>query len=122
MHTVLTIDDDEGILTLVKIVLERAGYQVLQAANGIDGVQIAQTHTPDIILLDDTLPITPSHEVSRQLRSDPQTNHIPIIIFSASLEGRNPAYIQRMGGDEILPKPFRQHDLLSLLSQFLQHT
>jgi CheY-like chemotaxis protein len=119
MYTVLVIDDDEGILTLVRLVLERASYNALAAASGADGLRLAQTRLPDLILLDDTLPVISSGEVGQQLRRNPLTSHIPIIIFSAGMESYNPAYIHRLGGDGMLPKPFRQADLLALLDQHL---
>jgi two-component system, OmpR family, phosphate regulon response regulator PhoB len=120
MFTVLTIDDDEGILTLIATVLERADYTCLQANNGADGLELAMTHQPDLILLDDTLPVLPARDVSLELRSNSYTRHIPIIIFSAAMNSHNPLYIQELNGDGVLPKPFRPIELLDLLDSYLR--
>ena len=120
MFTVLTIDDDEGILTLIATVLERADYTCLQANNGADGLELAMTRQPDLILLDDTLPVLPARDVSLELRSNSYTRHIPIIIFSAAMNSHNPLYIQELNGDGLLPKPFRPVELLDLLDSYLR--
>lgn len=120
MFTVLTIDDDEGVLKLIATVLEKADYTCLQANNGADGLELAITHKPDLILLDDSLPMLPAREVSLELRSNSYTRHIPIIIFSAALNNHNPLYIQELNGDGLLPKPFRPAELLDLLDSYLR--
>ncbi len=120
MNTILTIDDDEGVLQLIKTVLEKANYNYLQANNGADGLELAVTYQPDLILLDDTLPLLPTHEVGLELRSNPYTQNIPIVIISAAFNNQNPRYIESLSGDGLLAKPFRPVQLLTLLDSFLK--
>jgi CheY-like chemotaxis protein len=119
MVKVLVIDDDEGILLLVKTTLKRAHYEVLTARNGYEGVQLAQDHRPNVIILDDAMPVLSGREVCAELRNRPETSEIPIVISSASLETRNPRYAQSLGADALLAKPFRPQDMIDLISQLL---
>lgn len=119
MTLVLTIDDDESVLTLVEMILRRANVQAISAGNGSDGIRLAVEAQPNIILLDDTLPLMNSRAVVAALREDPATQHIPIVIFSASIDSNDPAYAQRMGGDAVLSKPFTGHDLLDTIGMLV---
>ncbi len=119
MLTVLIIDDDGAILTLIENLLKRTSYRAVFAHNGPEGLYIARTERPDIILLDDSLPAITSREMMSELRSDARTADIPVIIFSAALESRRPDYARSMGGDGLLAKPFNRADLLSVLDTCL---
>lgn len=118
--TVLVIDDDEGILVLVQAALNRVNYHTLISTNGRDGISLAQSTVPDLIILDDAMPQMSGGEVCRELRSHPLTSHIPIIICSASLETSNPNYARNLGADSVLVKPFRPRDVVELVSRLAQ--
>ncbi len=119
MHTVLVIDDDESVLLLVQAVLKRASHHVLVATNGYDGIHIAETHLPDIIIIDDKLPRMSGRDVCLALKENPTTHHIPIVISSASIDRENPNYVQSMGADALLIKPFHVNDMMMILNRFL---
>ncbi len=119
MVTVLTIDDDEAILLLVQTILKRTSYRSLFASSGSEGLYMAEAEQPDIILLDDSLPVMSGKEVAAQLRTNPRTDSIPVIIFSAALDSRRPDYAQSQGGDALLAKPFSKNDLLNILDSYL---
>jgi CheY-like chemotaxis protein len=101
---VLVCEDDEGITDIAQIVLESRGYNVI-IQNDSTGVynRIAEVK-PDLILLDLWMPGLSGEEITRQLKADPQTKHIPIIIMSAN---KDTAQIAREAGAEaFLAKPF----------------
>jgi len=119
MRTVLVIDDDESVLVLAQAVLKRANHQVLVANNGMDGIHIAQSHLPDIIIVDDMLPRMSGRDVCMALKENPSTHHIPIIISTASVNRENPGYTEHMGADALLVKPFHVNDVMTILSRFI---
>jgi CheY-like chemotaxis protein len=81
--TVLTIDDDPVALELASAVLERAGYMVLTARTGGKGVALARSAQPDVILLDLVMPEVDGFAVVEQLRGDPRTSSIPIVVLTS---------------------------------------
>jgi CheY-like chemotaxis protein len=117
MFKVLVIDDDEGILLLMQTALKRANHEALIARSGDEGIRLAQTHQPDLIILDDAMPVMSGREVCAELRSTALTRDIPIIISSASLETNNPRYAQTLGADGLLAKPFRPQDIIDLVNR-----
>lgn len=119
MHTVLVIDDEEGFLQIIKVVLQRAGYRTLAANNGTTGLELVYEHAPDIIILDDMMPGISGGEVCMQLKNDPQTRHIPIVMYSAGAKVRNPAYIKQIGADGALFKPALPAEILETISTYL---
>ena len=85
-RTVLVADDDEDILQLVSFRLERAGYTVVTAADGPEALAAARQHQPDLAVLDVMMPGLNGYEVTRQLRADPATAAIPVILLTARVQ------------------------------------
>ncbi len=83
MAKILLIEDNELNRDMLSRRLERRGYQVVIAADGEQGVQLAQTEAPDLILMDMSLPVLDGWEVARQLKAAPETRGIPIIALTA---------------------------------------
>lgn len=119
MPKILVIDDDLGILKLVQHTLDRAGFLTIITDNGLDAVDMAALHHPQVVLLDDSLPAFSAQQVARDLRANTQTSHIPIIIFSSSTYN-NPAYVQALGGDAMIAKPFLPNELVACLKSWVQ--
>ena len=82
-YTVLVIDDEPDALLLLTRRLEKEGYRVVTAANGEDGLRLAQAQRPDAILLDIMMPKMKGREVCARLKSDPATAAIPVIFLTA---------------------------------------
>jgi CheY-like chemotaxis protein len=80
---VLVVDDNVDTVDLVKRVLQKEGYEVLTAFNGLDGYQRAQETQPDLILLDIMMPIMDGFTMNQHLKGNPKTENIPVIIISA---------------------------------------
>ena len=83
MAVILVVEDDEANQELVTRFLKREGHRVLMAADGLAGVRAAQTHIPDLIVMDLGLPELDGWAAAKRVRSNPETAHIPIIALSA---------------------------------------
>ncbi len=83
-QTVLVIEDDALLQALLADLLVGEGYRIMQTWNGTDAVRLARQHRPDVILLDLLLPRKSGLEVIQELRGDPATGTIPVVVISAS--------------------------------------
>lgn len=119
MPTVLVIENNESIIILLDTILRRGGYHMTTARSSMDGLAAARSSQPDVILLEERLPIMSGEELCLQLRSDPQTAPIPIILTTtATIQNLN-GYIERTGVNVVLRKPFRPDDVLKALKAAL---
>ena len=80
---ILIVDDEQGLLFLLTQRLRSWGYEVLTAESGEDGLEMAQKHKPDLVLLDILMPKMKGREVCVALKADPSTRHIPVIFLTA---------------------------------------
>jgi DNA-binding response OmpR family regulator len=117
--SILIIEDDLLIVKMLGLQLGQAGYRVLTAVNGFQGLKMARTDAPDLILLDLMLPGMDGFEVLNQLRSDPSTAKLPVVIVSAKAGQADMEMASRIGADGYLVKPVRLADLLSILRSLL---
>ncbi|OPX85645.1 MAG: Alkaline phosphatase synthesis transcriptional regulatory protein PhoP [Pelotomaculum sp. PtaB.Bin117] len=111
MPRILVVEDEKNILELVRFNLEREGYQVLTALDGVRGLELARTEAPDLILLDVMLPEMDGLEVCLELRNDTMTKSIPIIMLSARAEELDRMLGLEMGADDYVTKPFSPREL-----------
>ena len=109
---VLLIDDDLSIRKVVRLRLERAGYHVLAAEGGDEGLRLAKAEQPSIILLDLQMPKMDGREVLKRLKDDPATQPIPVILLS--VVGTTDEMYVPMGSGQAanLSKPYQPHELL----------
>jgi len=114
-HSVLVLDDEEHIRKILKLVLEREGYQVFTAPNGEEAIVLAKVEHPEAILLDIIMPMMDGYEVLRRLKSDPDTRAIPVIMVTAKGGERDIATSFRLGALFYVEKPFETKDLLEKL-------
>ena len=119
-RTVLIIDDEPDIITYLETYLEDNGYRSIGATNGIEGLAKAKTNQPDIITLDITMPGKSGTEVFRQLRTDPETCNIPVMIITGVLEFRQFIYQRSIHPPEgYMEKPIDPLHLLREISRIL---
>jgi DNA-binding response OmpR family regulator len=108
---VLVADDEEDIRALVAFRLQRAGYDVITAADGEEALTLATTRLPDLIVLDMMMPKATGLEVTRSLREQDATKDIPVIILTARAQEADVASGFEAGADDYVKKPFSPKDL-----------
>jgi two-component system, OmpR family, response regulator RpaA len=111
MSTVLVIDDDELVSRTVQRALKMYGYQVMVAGSGIEGLQLARRHVPDLFILDIVMPGTDGYQVCRQIRGDPLLKQLPVLFLTAKSKDEDKIEGFRAGADDYLPKPFNMEEL-----------
>jgi len=122
MHTVLVVDDETDILELVTFNLERQQFNVLTADNGISAVQIAKEKLPDMIVLDLMLPGMDGFSVYKELRADPRTSGIPVLMLTAKGEVNDRIAGLELGADDYVTKPFSPRELMLRVRALLKRT
>lgn len=118
--TVLIVEDESALLTLLRYNLEREGFQVLEARDGEEGLLIAEEQKPDLILLDWMLPRLSGIEVCRRLRRQSETREIPVIVLTARGEEADKVRGLDSGADDYVTKPFSPTELLSRIRAVLR--
>ncbi len=116
---ILVVDDEMHILRIVKYKLESAGYQVLTALNGTEALQIARDEKPSLIFLDIMMPGINGYEVCSELKNDPATRDIIIIMLTAKGQESDKIKGLEVGVDEYITKPFSPQDLLDRTKDLL---
>ena len=109
---VLLIDDEPDVLKTVGRRLEQQGYAVLTAPDGFTGLKVARTEHPDVILLDIIMPHLDGHEVLQQLKRDPLTEDIPVLMLTAKIAERDMAESIKLGAVCHITKPYQSQELL----------
>lgn len=118
-RTILYIEDDRESLKLIHRILERSGYDVLLASSGLEGIDLARQHVPDIILTDLNLPDMSGYEITTTLRRDPRFTRLPIVALTAeSYEGSYDKAIAA-GITGYLLKPVKFTELMERLEYYL---
>ena len=115
MIRVLVIDDEAPIRLLCRVNLEAEGMEVLEAADGGTGLELAREEHPDVVLLDVMIPGIDGWQVAEQLLADSATSSIPIIFLTARAELRDRARGIDIGGIEYVTKPFNPVELAPLI-------
>jgi two-component system, cell cycle response regulator DivK len=103
--TVLIVEDQYDFLAIHKIFLERNGYRVLSAENGADGIRCAREHHPHLILMDFSMPELDGVSATRELKQDPATRDIPVILLTAHTYGSVGRRAREVGCVGFLAKP-----------------
>jgi DNA-binding response OmpR family regulator len=122
MHkgTILVIDDEPDLVELVQFNLKKDGYEVIIANNGQSGVEIAQKHVPNLIVLDLMMPGIDGLEVCRQLRGDTRTKQIPMIMLTAKAGEADRIVGLELGADDYVTKPFSPRELVARVRALLR--
>ncbi len=117
--TVLIVDDEKPIVDLVRFTLEDEQVHVFEARDGVQALDAARTHLPDLIFLDVRTPRVGGFEVCRRLRQEPGLGKSKIVMLTAASQGADRAQGQAAGADGYLTKPFSPLKLLTLVQALL---
>ena len=112
---VLVADDDPDILRLVTLRLEKAGFSVLNAADGEEALRAVHEHRPDLAIVDVRMPKMDGLELIRRIRSDDASREMGVIALSAAAQDANLAEGLEAGADEYIRKPFDPKELIELV-------
>ncbi len=118
-HRVLLVDDDVEIVESMRFALENAGFQVLVARDGNEGIAMIEHQSPDVLILDMMMPKRSGFLVLEQLRRSP-TNPLRIIMITANEGSRHKAYAEMLGVDEYIRKPFPMEKLVETVRSLLK--
>ena len=119
MSTVLVADDDADIRDLIEFKLTHAGHTVLTACDGVAALSMARAHMPDLLVLDLMMPGMSGLDVCAQLRREPGTASLPIIMLTAKAQEQDVAVGFSAGADDYVVKPFSPRELVSRVSAVL---
>ncbi|HEY3280820.1 MAG TPA: response regulator [Armatimonadota bacterium] len=117
---ILAVDDQVHIVRLVQINLERHGYQVATAYDGEEALQKVKQERPDLIVCDVMMPRKDGFEVLRELKADPTTRDIPVIMLTAKAQDADVFKGWASGVDCYLTKPFNPGELISFVKRVLE--
>ena len=119
MARILVVEDTLSNIKLAQVVLEHAGHTVLVAEDGPSGLRTAREQLPDLILMDVQLPGMDGMAVTRELKADPSTAHIPVLALTAFAMKGDAEKIRAAGCDAYLAKPFQFPELLQTIERLL---
>jgi DNA-binding response OmpR family regulator len=119
---VLVVDDEIGALTLIGIMLERGGFNVLKAKDADAALAILDQNTPDLIILDVMMPGTDGIELCGMIRDRDDTGKTPVLILSARGDADSVMRGMEAGANDYLPKPILHHDLVTKVRTILSQS
>jgi DNA-binding response OmpR family regulator len=116
---ILIADDDLGALKMTSLILQRQGYEIVVARDGLEALQQVQANSPDLIILDVMMPHMSGYEVCQRLRNEPSTADIPIIMFTAKTLTADKVSGFEAGADDYLTKPTQPGELTARIKALL---
>ncbi|MCW2972376.1 MAG: response regulator receiver protein, partial [Thermoleophilia bacterium] len=119
---VLVADDDAGLRALCRAALEVEGFEVVEASNGREAIELARAQMPDVLLLDLNMPHHNGWEVLEELANDEATKQLPVVMMTGSASQENLDRADRAGAVDFLGKPFEPTDLISTVNHVLELT
>jgi len=119
VSTILVIEDYSDTRELLSVLLQRSGYNVVEAEDGVEGLRKASATSPDLIIMDLTLPEMDGVETARRIHQLPKLSDVPIFVVSGYLTEEVKADARSAGCVEVFPKPFDAETLLKKISDAL---
>jgi two-component system cell cycle response regulator DivK len=116
---ILVVEDTEDNRRILRDLLTRAGYELIEATDGESGVTMAATHRPDLILMDIQLPVFDGYEATRRIRANPDTKNIPIIAVTSYALSGDESKALAAGCNGYVAKPFSPRMILAMVQEFL---
>jgi len=119
---VMVVDDSLTVRKITTRLLERSGYQVVTAKDGVDALEQLMEITPDVMLLDIEMPRMDGFEVAKRLRQDSKTQSLPIIMITSRTADKHRNYALELGVNEYLGKPYQEEELLGHIARFVSRS
>ena len=116
---ILVVEDQEDNRRIMRDLLTSVDYEVIEAVTGEEGVAAAETHRPDLILMDIQLPGLDGYEATRQIKANPDLEHIPIIVVTSYALSGDDVKAFEAGCNAYVSKPFSPRELLAKIREFL---
>ena len=116
---ILIVEDQEDNRKILRDLLRSAGYEPLEAVTGEEGLTLAETHRPDLILMDIQLPGLDGYEATRRIKANPALRHIPVIAVTSYALSGDDVKAREAGCDAYVTKPFSPRALLATIRQYL---
>lgn len=117
--TIIVVDDNAEMITIMKTILEAKGYNVISASSGEELFSRLEEHRPDLILLDIMMPKMDGLQVLRALRANPDVSSVPVMLVTAKVQYQDALVGYKQGADYYLAKPFTSTQLLNGVSLLL---
>ena len=110
---ILVVEDTEDNRQILRDLLGMAGYEMVEAHNGAEGVAMASEHKPDLILMDIQMPVMDGYEATRRLKADPALNSIPVVAVTSYALSGDEAKARAAGCDDYIAKPYSPRQMLA---------
>ena len=120
MARILIVDDSKSQRQMVEYLLDKHGHEVLTATTGEDGIDVASSEQPDLILMDVVMPGIDGFKATREITRNDTTSHIPVIILSSKSDDTDQIWAERQGASGYLTKPVGEKALISAVSGVLK--
>ena len=117
--TILIVEDEPKNMTLTRDILKISGYETIEAVDGRQGVEKAKSAKPNLILMDIMMPKMDGYAACREIKADPATKNIPVIMLTAVSYDLNKKLAKKMGADGYVTKPFSRQQLVDAISLLL---
>jgi len=116
---ILVVDDEPDIIMMAEMRLEAAGYEVIKAVDGQEGLDMAKAEAPDLIILDVMMPKMDGYKVCGLLKADTRYNKIPIIMFTAKAQDEDREMSKEVGANAYINKPLKADEMLTTIKELL---
>jgi DNA-binding response OmpR family regulator len=120
--TILIVEDDPKSMTLTKDLLKISGYEAIQAVNGRQGVEMAKSKLPDLILMDIMMPEMDGYAACHEIKINTTTSKIPVIMLTAVGFDLNRKLARQYGAQGYITKPFSHQDLVDAITALLPNS
>jgi len=117
--SILVIEDSQTSRKVISMVLSRAGFQILEASTGLEGIKLGGECTPSLVLLDVMLPDMNGYEILPQLKAMSHLMDVPVIMLTGRTGSTDRVMGMRAGASEYLTKPFNPQKLVEILNKYL---
>jgi DNA-binding response OmpR family regulator len=117
---VLVVDDEQDIRQLIALILGATGYEVVQAASGLEGLRALEEHEVDLVILDIMMPEMDGWEVCKHIKSQPRQKELPVLILTVRSQPLDRVIgLEVVHADDYLTKPFERRELLATVERLL---